>query len=35
MEKVEALLESEGATLWINHDKAQSDALPHAPAWIT
>ena len=35
MEKVASLLNDEGATLWINHDKAQSDALPHAPVSMT
>ena len=35
MEKVAALMRDEGAALWINHDKAQSDALPHAPVSIT
>lgn len=34
MEKVSKLLKTEGATLWINHDIAQSEALPHAPQWI-
>lgn len=31
MEKVAKILEQYQARLWINHDKAQSDALPHAP----
>ena len=35
MDKVEALLRAEGATLWVNHDTAQSEAIPHAPQWIT
>jgi len=35
MEKVAALMRDAGAALWINHDKAQSDALPHAPVSIT
>lgn len=34
MQKVDAILRTEGATLWINHDIAQSEALPHAPRWI-
>ena len=34
MEKVSALLRAEGATLWINHDIAQNETLPHAPRWI-
>lgn len=31
MEKVAALLDSEHAELWINHDKAQSATIPKAP----
>ena len=34
MEKVDKLLRAEGATMWINHDTAESEALPHAPEWI-
>ena len=34
MEKVAALLESEHAELWINHDKAQSATIPKAPQAI-
>jgi N-acyl homoserine lactone hydrolase len=34
MDKVEALLEFESATLWVNHDVAQNETLPHAPHWI-
>jgi len=34
MEKVAALLAKEQAELWINHDKAQSAAIPKAPAAI-
>lgn len=34
MDKVDALLRAEGATLWVNHDTAQSEGLPHAPEWI-
>lgn len=35
IEKVDALLREERATLWINHDIEENAALPHAPAWIT
>ena len=34
MDKVEELLRAEQATMWVNHDTAQSDSLPHAPTWI-
>ena len=34
MDKVEALLRAEQATMWVNHDTVQSDSLPHAPKWI-
>jgi N-acyl homoserine lactone hydrolase len=34
MEKVAALMARTGAELWINHDKAQSDRIPKAPAFI-
>lgn len=34
MEKVAALIAETGATLWINHDKAQSDRIPHSPAYV-
>lgn len=34
MDKVEALLRAQGATMWVNHDTAQSETLPHAPWWI-
>ncbi len=34
MEKVAALMKKTGAQLWINHDKAQSDQIPKAPAYI-
>jgi glyoxylase-like metal-dependent hydrolase (beta-lactamase superfamily II) len=34
MEKVAALLEENHAVLWINHDKAQSDTIPHSPAYV-
>lgn len=35
MNKVDELLESEGATLFVNHDVVQNGTLPHAPQWIT
>jgi N-acyl homoserine lactone hydrolase len=34
MDKVAAIMEKTGARLWINHDKAQSDRIPKAPAYI-
>ena len=34
MEKIAALLAATGAQLWINHDKAQSDTIPHSPAYL-
>jgi N-acyl homoserine lactone hydrolase len=34
MEKMAALMASTKAQLWINHDKAQSDRIPHAPAFV-
>ena len=34
MEKVAAIMAKTGAELWINHDKAQSDGIPKAPAYI-
>ena len=34
MEKIAALMKETGAQLWINHDKAQSDTIPKAPAYI-
>ena len=33
MDKVEALIKSEGATFWIEHDKALADTLELAPAY--
>ena len=33
MDKVEALIEQENATLWIEHDKALADTLQKAPAY--
>ncbi len=34
MKRVEEILQSEGAIIWINHDPVQSGTLPHAPAAI-
>jgi glyoxylase-like metal-dependent hydrolase (beta-lactamase superfamily II) len=34
MEKLAAILAREHATLWINHDKPQTDTLPHAPEFV-
>ncbi len=34
MRSIEAFLTQTGATLWINHDKAQSDRIPRAPAYV-
>jgi len=34
MDKVDALLRAEKATMWVNHDTAQSETLNHAPNWI-
>jgi glyoxylase-like metal-dependent hydrolase (beta-lactamase superfamily II) len=34
MEKVARVMKETGAELWINHDKAQSDRIPKAPAFI-
>ena len=34
MEKIAVLIKQTGAQLWINHDKAQSDSIPKAPAYI-
>lgn len=34
MARIEALLLSEKAILWINHDRTQSASIPHAPAFI-
>jgi hypothetical protein len=31
---MERILRDEGATMWVNDDKAQSESLPHAPQWI-
>jgi glyoxylase-like metal-dependent hydrolase (beta-lactamase superfamily II) len=34
MEKLAGILEREHATMWINHDKPQTDTLPHAPDYF-
>jgi glyoxylase-like metal-dependent hydrolase (beta-lactamase superfamily II) len=34
MERIDRLLQSEHAQLWINHDAAQSATLPHAPQFV-
>jgi hypothetical protein len=34
MERIAAFLAESNAQLWINHDKAQSDAIPHAPDYV-
>jgi len=34
MEKVAAIMQRTGAKLWINHDRAQSDTIPKAPAFV-
>ncbi len=34
MEKVAAIMQKTGAKLWINHDKAQSDAIAKAPQYV-
>jgi len=34
MERIAHFLAENHAQLWINHDKAQSDALPHAPGYV-
>jgi N-acyl homoserine lactone hydrolase len=34
MERISTLLASNKAQLWINHDKAQSERIPHAPAFV-
>jgi glyoxylase-like metal-dependent hydrolase (beta-lactamase superfamily II) len=34
MERVQRLLEDEHAQLWINHDKAQSEGIAHAPRFV-
>ena len=34
MERVDALLRDEEASIWVNHDTTQSATLPHAPVWL-
>jgi glyoxylase-like metal-dependent hydrolase (beta-lactamase superfamily II) len=34
MDKIDGIIRSEGARLWINHDTAQCATIPHAPQWI-
>ena len=34
MDKIAAVMKDTGAQLWINHDKAQSDSIPKAPAYV-
>ena len=34
MEMIATLLTDKNAQLWINHDKAQSDTIPHAPDYV-
>ena len=34
MEKIAGIMTKTGAQLWINHDKAQSDGIPKAPAYV-
>jgi glyoxylase-like metal-dependent hydrolase (beta-lactamase superfamily II) len=34
MDKIDRIIRSEGARLWINHDSRQSATIPHAPQWI-
>jgi len=34
MQAIEAFLAETKATLWINHDKAQSEHIPKAPASV-
>jgi len=34
MNEMDAFLKSTGARLWINHDMAQSSAIPKAPAFV-
>jgi N-acyl homoserine lactone hydrolase len=34
MQKINGLLRTTGAQFWINHDKPQSDRIPHAPAAV-
>lgn len=34
MDKIDRIIRSEGAQLWINHDTEQSATIPHAPQWV-
>ena len=34
MDKIASVMEKHRAQLWINHDKAQSDSIPKAPAYV-
>ena len=34
MDKIASVMEKHRAQLWINHDKAQSDTIPKAPAYV-
>jgi len=34
MEKLAGVIQESNAQLWINHDKPQSDRIPHAPAYV-
>ncbi|MGE0237998.1 MAG: MBL fold metallo-hydrolase [Parvibaculaceae bacterium] len=34
MDKIEGLIRSENARLWINHDTQQNASIPHAPQWV-
>jgi len=34
MDKIDRIIRSEGAQLWINHDTEQCATIPHAPQWI-
>jgi glyoxylase-like metal-dependent hydrolase (beta-lactamase superfamily II) len=34
MDKIDAIIRSEGAQLWINHDTQQCATIPHAPRWV-
>lgn len=34
MDRIEELVRTEGAQLWINHDLAQSATIPYAPKWF-
>lgn len=34
MDKIDGIIKSERAQLWINHDTQQCATIPHAPQWI-